>query len=229
MYGLRENSDYRLPVINRIAETVLLAILLIAGAYFTAVVTVSPAPPWLAWFGLLPLILAIRNLSPRWASASGALWGCCLYLFSTTVSGSAISMTFSNLLILVLIPTAYTGLMGWYRRSFGFSPLAVALGWVILELILKATGIGAGILSADHGYGPYFDVVANFLGYGFVAFLVAYTNAVLLSFPWRIRFDVGLLHMTRIVVGVERPTVLFEPHIHSTFHAHRRRPRAPPA
>lgn len=179
--------------VDRSARMMLLAVSLISSAHLLTLATSSPAHSWLAWISLAPLFIAVRYLSPIRAALSGAFWGSSLYLFSWYLHsqgfvGSSITPGFSNFLLLTIIPAAFVGFGSLYTRRFGFSPLALATGWVAVELCLQSVGLKHSLLAADASYGPYLQVIANLLGYGFVAFLVAYTNALLLSIAAQVSF-----------------------------------------
>jgi hypothetical protein len=174
------------PSCNRTAEMILLLLLLIAGSDFSAIISANKDSVWLAWVGISPLIMAIRRLSPGMSAASGLLWGLVFYLFASFQPGNPAMAPNFEAVLYMAVPAVFAWLMGLFTHRFGFSPLAIALSWIGLELVSKASGLQNSLFSGDYNCGPYFNVLADFLGYGFVAFVIAYINAALLSIPWRI-------------------------------------------
>ena len=63
-------------------DTAILIVSLVASAYLMAYACGPAHRPWLGWYALLPLFVAIRVCRPVTALAAGALWGICLFLFS---------------------------------------------------------------------------------------------------------------------------------------------------
>lgn len=118
-----------------------LGVLLVPSALLTAAAVGSADSSWFAWFGLLPLFLAIRLLSPAVAGLAGAFWGGCFYLFlaARVVPGLALTPHSFALLALALMLYAYLG--GLLTRRVGFSPMLLALGWIAVELMLKPLGL----------------------------------------------------------------------------------------
>jgi apolipoprotein N-acyltransferase len=140
-----------------------------------------PGYSWIAWFGLLPLFLAIRILRPIAAALAGAFWGICFYFFSATGSIGVISPTVQSLALLTIVPALYTFFGALLTRLVGFNPLLLAFGWIVLELALKPLGLQQGLLACTQSQGPFLHWISNLLGYAFVAFLVACVNASVLS------------------------------------------------
>ena len=157
-----------------------LVLSLILSAALMAVAVGSGHHAWVAWVSLVPLFAVIRIFSPRRAMVSGALWGLSFYLFlafGTDVQGLA---TIQALLLLTAVPSAYAYLGALLTRRIGFAPLFLALGWIGVELALRPLGFGEGLLAGSQGDGWLVRLPASLLGYGLVAFLVAYVNASLL-------------------------------------------------
>jgi hypothetical protein len=169
-----------LPFADRAAGLALLAAFLLVSALCSAVGAVSPGHPWLALVSLTPIFVAVRYLSPTVGACFGAVWGGCLCLFSMASAGPASVGSFSAALVAVAVPAAFLYGIPLFTRRFGFSPLAVALGWTLVETAFRSAGLNHGLLSADREYGWLFQVIAGFLGCGFVAFLVAYLNAIII-------------------------------------------------
>jgi hypothetical protein len=129
----------------------------------------------------MPLFVAIRRLSSSWATWCGALWGGGIFLFASALSSEAIPNPDINAMALVAIPAAYAGLMALYSRRFGYSPLAMGLGWIVVEIIFQILGQSRGLLTGVLPRGLVLRLISCFLGYGFVAFAVSYVNAVVIS------------------------------------------------
>ncbi len=155
-------------------------LLLIASAWCTSAALCSDGLSWVAWLSLLPLFAGIRALPPDRAAAAGTFWGVCLYLFTTTATNSPIPASLPNLLLLAIFPAVYATLGSVFTRRFGFSPLAMGVGWIGLELALQPLGLGHSLLATGSGASSMAFLIADTLGYGIVAFLVAYAVACLL-------------------------------------------------
>jgi len=169
---------------------ILLLLSLIASAYLMGLAVGSPAWSWLGWISLLPLFLAIRVWAPGTAWLAGGLWGVCLYVFCTT-SGEVFPPTIGSLGLLAVVPALYVYLGARLTRWIGFNPLLLGLGWVGVELALKPLGLHQGLLAGPQAHGPLVELVGRLLGYAFVAFLVAFANALLLSIAAEVRLKIG--------------------------------------
>jgi len=141
----------------------------------------SPSFWWLGWLTLLPLLLAIRLLSPARAALAGSFWGLCFYVISVGGSGAPLAPSPISALLLAAIPGLYAGIGSRITRRVGFSPLLLGLGWVGVELALQPLALHHGLLAGTQGGSMVFRVVGNVAGYALVAFLVAYVSACLLS------------------------------------------------
>jgi hypothetical protein len=87
------------------------------------------------------------------AALAGGFWGCCLYLFCTAGSTSAVEATGPAidptapaigpsgwlLALLIVIPAVYVGLSARPARAIGFKLLTLALGWTLIEAVLVTT------------------------------------------------------------------------------------------
>jgi len=158
-----------------------LVISLILSALLMAVAVGSTACSWLAWFGLLPLFLAIRVLRPAAATLAGAIWGVCFYFFSVAFAAHAISPTFQSFALLTIVPAFYACFGVLLCRWIGFNPILLALGWVLVEVAIKPLGLQQGLLASTQSQSPILHWISRVLGYAFVAFLVACVNASLLA------------------------------------------------
>jgi len=154
---------------------------LVASAYLLSLVLASPASWWLGAVTLLPLFYSIRALSQLAAGCAGAVWGLSLFAFSTQVFDTGVQSDLASLLLLALIPAAYAGAGVWLTRRVGFSPYLLALGWIGVEFALRPVGLNYGLLAATQGDGFAINVVGSYAGYVFIAFAVAYFNALLFS------------------------------------------------
>ncbi len=201
---------------------------LIFSAYFMAVAAASSEHGWLAWISLAPLFIAIWSLPLGRAAISGAIWGTSLYLFSMAVGNPAFSTSFSSFFLLVTISTAYVFLGTLFTRRFGFSPLALALGWICVELALQPMGMQHGLLAASQVGDGLPRLIANFLGYGFVAFLVSFVNALLLWIAGAVACVVTPAHLLIRVTDSAAFIAPLEPSYISAFYLQPSRPRAPP-
>lgn len=166
-----------------------LGVLLVPSALLTAVAVGSADYSWFAWFGLLPLFFAIRVLSPVVAALAGAFWGGCFYFFlvAGAVPGLLLTPHSFGLLAIVLMLYAYFG--GLLTRWIGFSPMLLALGWIVVELTLKPLGLRQGLLAGTQNADGFLHWINCLLGYTFVASLVVGVNAwlVLLISSARLR------------------------------------------
>jgi len=180
--GICANPKKRPSVNGGVAFTGIIT-LLIGGAWATATAVGSPTSFWPVWISLLPLFAAIRLFSAKSSAFFGGFWGGCLYLF---LAASPAMMTESGapiLAMLVIIPAAYAAVMAVFSRRFGYSPLAMALGWILVELAFNLAGLRDGLLSVGNSRGPALQIVADFLGSGFVAFIIVWISAFLLFIP----------------------------------------------
>lgn len=188
----------------------------------------SGSHSWLAWISLLPLFVAIRSLPPRKAGAFGAFWGCCLFLFLNMADRSVITPTFINFILLVAVPAIYAILGAVITRCLGFSPMGLALGWIGVELALQPLGLSFGLLSPLRGYGPFLQMVINFLGYGAIAFLIVLISASVIAISSRVRIETSQ-HFSIKILFNHVFYLPFEAFSHPSFPINFDRcPRAPP-
>jgi apolipoprotein N-acyltransferase len=205
-----------------------LGALLVLSALLTALAVGSGGYSWFAWFGLLPLFLAIRVLSPAVAALAGALWGGCFYLFSVAgaVPGLSLMPHSFGLLAIVLMLYAYIGVL--LTRWVGFSPMLMALGWILVELALTPLGLNQGLLAGTQGANPYLHWISCLLGYVLVAFLVAGANAWLVLLLSSVRLRLPSPTMATGLPNAER-CFLSQTFVHLQFlPLHKVYPRPPP-
>ncbi len=165
---------------RRFIKATALAISFVFSALMMAMALGSASYSWLAWFGLLPLFLAIRILRPTAAALAGAFWGVCFYFFSSTDATGVISPTLQSLALLTIVPAFYAYFGTLFTRRIGFNPLLLAFGWIVLEFALKPLGLQQGLLAGTQIQNSFLHWISHLLGYLFVAFLVACVNASLL-------------------------------------------------
>ncbi len=173
----REQPD----LMTRLAKAAAIGASLLVSANAMALAIASPSFWWLGWLTLLPLLLAIRLLSPGRAAVAGSFWGLCFYAISVGGAGAPLAPSLLSALLLAAIPGIYAGLGSRITRRVGFSPLLLGLGWVGVELALKPLALHHGLLAGTQGEGVMIRVVGNVAGYALVAFLLAYVSACLLS------------------------------------------------
>jgi len=227
--GVKKNTCRPRPILNRVVEGQMLATALGLSALLTAVAITYPDCHWLAWFSLMPLFVAIRRLSSGWATWCGALWGGGIYLFASILPGGAIPNPDINAIALVAIPAAYAGLMALYSRRFGYSPLALALGWITISLCSASIEIGHAFDSLDYGHEPVIRLITSFLGSAFVAFVIAYTNALLLSVAGYLNVGIGTYYAQRSDRNVLSRIIIAETNPERDPILHPSGCRAPPA
>jgi hypothetical protein len=151
---LSSNSKNLSKLVWRGVKSIALGVLLVPSALLMAVAIGSDEYSWFAWFGLLPLFLAIRVLSPAVAALAGMLWGGCFYLFLAVgvVTGLSVTSYSFALLAIVLMLYAYFGVI--LTRWVGFSPILLAMGWFLVEIALTPLGLNQGLLAGTQGTTP---------------------------------------------------------------------------
>jgi hypothetical protein len=156
---------------------------------------------WVAWFALLPIFITIRYASPRIALIYGALWGLCLYLVLSASGTGASAATIRSLGLLAAVPAIYAYLGARLTRQIGYAPMILAVGWMIAELALEPVIVRQGLLSGSLSNDSLMQLIGGVLGYVFVAFLIAFVNAQLLSLVENLRFSfVNLFYALSITI-----------------------------
>ncbi len=151
--------------------------LCVLGGWLLAAALENPEFSLVGWCSLLPLFLAIRMLRPAPASASAAVWGISVALFSPAAPEMGWA---AGAVVFAAVPALYALLGGLLTRRLGFHPLLLGLGWVGVEFALAPLSLHNGLLAGSQSSGPLLQFVSSALGYVFVAFLIALVNAVLL-------------------------------------------------
>jgi apolipoprotein N-acyltransferase len=161
----------------------LLVFALLLGAFLTARALDCPQYSWLAWGGILPLLLAIKSLPPVKALVAGALWGLAIMSCALAVPDfrARIPSTASSIALLAAVPALYAYGGAILRRRVGFNSLIVALGWIGVELAVRPLGLPNGLLAGAKGDSSLMHLIGNVLGYGFVAFLVVFVDALIIT------------------------------------------------
>jgi len=155
---------------------------LVLSALLMAIAIGSQSHAWLGWLSLLPLMLAIRYLSPLRAMACGSVWGGSLCVFAIFVIPTNVPATIGSFALLSTVPAIYALLGAALTRSrVGFSPLLLGMAWIGVEYALTPLSLRFGLLAGAFAKAGYAHVVAGLLGYGFVAFVVMFANGLLLS------------------------------------------------
>ncbi len=197
----RVHSGNTESTLDRAVRSLLLIIGLFVSGGLLAAADSSHSLSWVAWFSLLPLFITIRYASPRIALFYGALWGLCLYLFLTATGGGTISATIRSMGFLAAVPAIYAYFGARLTRRIGYAPLVLAVGWIMVELALQPLAIREGLLAGTQIEGGLVRMVGGILGYVFVAFLIAFVNAQLLSLVEIIRLTLT----TFLLANIESP------------------------
>lgn len=180
----------RLPTRNEVINVAVPAGLAVVSALLMAMALASPHLFWLGWIMLIPLLFAIRTLSPLPAVLFGALWGTSLFAFGAFLLPTHLMPTLGTWALLTAVPALYALFGVRVTRKVGFSPLLLALGWVGVELALRPIGLRYGLLASTQGGGIVLRLIGSYVGYTLVAFLVVYINAWLLTLLARVQFEV---------------------------------------
>lgn len=156
-----------------------LAIGLAASAGLAVSTSRAPNDVWLAWIMLIPLMLAIRTLSPIYAACAGLFWGVCLFVIISVTNGAALG--FWALPLVAMVPAAYAWLASRTTRRAGFCPLLLAIGWIGVEIAFGPLGLQNGLLAGAQEHALVGRTLGYLFGYVAVAFVVVYVNASILS------------------------------------------------
>ncbi len=221
-------QDTRWDIVK--AGVLILSLILSAG--LLAMEIGSRSNPWLCWFTLLPLLAAIRVLTPRQAFASGALWGGVLFFFLVSRANPLIPAGFLWLLLLTLLPAVYAFVGARVTRRSGFNPLILGFAWAGVELALMPLGLSGGLLGGTSGHqaGSFLYILEGVVGYVCVASIIVAANGILLGMLRR-ACVVGC-GLRRYVSGCPKTTTLFFPRevpAYLFFFTNPAQPRAPPA
>ena len=166
---------------GQLAKALCLGLGLVISAGVSVVAWQTSMGLYLAWIALIPLLLAIRVLTPSRALFAGSFWGLCLFAFAALSDGALFEPTLGALLRLATIPAAYAWLGSRLARRTGFSPLMLGLGWVVVELLLQPLGLQNGLLPGMLGHALVVRTLGYFAGSLVVAFIVVYVSASILE------------------------------------------------
>lgn len=199
--------------------------LCVLGGWLLSAALENPEFSLVGWCSLLPLFLAIRMLRPARASASAAVWGISVALFSPAAPEMGWA---AGAVLFATVPALYALLGGLLTRRIGFHPLFLGLGWVGVEFALAPLSMHNGLLAGSQSSGPLLQFVGSALGYVFVAFLIALVNAVLLFVLGEIPAADGRKPVPKLSRGpiswpLPEPALAGALHLAGSF-----RPRAPP-
>ena len=201
---------------------------LIGSAVLMAASLGRPGLAWLAWICLLPLLAAVRKLSPLPAALAGAGWGLCLNTAATAGLAPNLDPSLLSLALLAIVPAAYTALGSLATRAVGFAPLILSLLWILAEVALRPLGLEGGLLAGTQSAGGLAGYIAGLLGYVFIAFAIIYGNAWLLQLLSDLHLDISLAPVQRFFVALRSRAIIpifWQPQLAIVY---RGRPRAPP-
>ena len=176
VYG-RNKSESR----GQLAKVLCLGLGLVFSAGVSVLSWQTSMGLYLAWIAIIPLLLAIRVLTPSRALIAGSFWGLCLFGFAALSNGAIFEPTLGALLRLATIPAAYAWLGSRVTRRTGFSPLMLGLGWVVVELGLQPLGMQNGLLPGMLGHALVVRTLGFLAGWLVVAFIVVYVSASILE------------------------------------------------
>jgi len=178
----KRSANGRVAPMPRMVPLALLGLVLTAGALAMAITLGRDDLRWLGWLALLPLLVNIRWLTPLGAGLGGLLWGAAFFAFATTLVTTGVPSTPLAVLLLCAVPGLYCGLGAWYRRWHRFDPLALGVGWLLVELALLPLGLERGLLGQVDVGGPVVGLATGVLGYAFAGFVVAAASAAAVEF-----------------------------------------------
>jgi len=182
---------------------------------------------WLVWIAFIPLFAVIRSQPLGMAACFGALWGCCFYLFSG-YHHPGLAAPCIDVALVACAPCLYVVLSKIFVRYHGYTPLAIALTWIVFELTGAQLGAGRIMPPVEKEIDSIVRVIAGFLGYGFIGFLVAYINAALVSITIEVYLTSGRALQSAFGFGSQPLSISSEvPHFLS-YRTIRMKPRAPP-
>jgi hypothetical protein len=175
---------------TRRIKAVAIALPLIAGGFSLAVALRSVNASWLGWLALLPLFAAIRTCRPIAAFLGGLLWGTSVWVGATAGGAAVVDGGLLSFGLLAGVPAVYAYLGCRVTRWSVFSPIALGVGWVGVELLLQPLGLGEGLIATTQHGGTWASWLAPTLGYAMVSFVVALVSASLVSALSTVRLSV---------------------------------------
>jgi len=138
---------------------------------------------YLSFFALTPFLYRIVRVKPRCALQLGILFGLSFLTIRELGAFTAAPLTAA---LTITFGTALFAIFGWtiakLKEKFGFNPLAVALLWVLFELVLVRFGTRT-ILSESEGsltnFSTLFHGWAVLFGLLAVSFVIVLVNSIL--------------------------------------------------
>jgi hypothetical protein len=113
----------------------------------------------------------------------------CLYATLESRPGADINLSLSSGVLVITIPAIYAYLASRLTRSIGFSALVIGVGWMAVELAFSLLGVRGGLVGATGAGISIFQWVGRTLGCVFVAFLIAFLSASLVSLLSTVRLS----------------------------------------
>lgn len=153
--------------------------LIAIGCGMGAAASVESGQAILLSLALFPLFAVIRYMHPKAAVSAGAFWALLLALIFQ--GGSDLGLiNYLPAVIWIGAVGLYCGGGAWFTRRFGFSPIILAVGWVVMELALKALLISVPAEMIAVSNNSVTQVIATALGYICVALIIVILNATLI-------------------------------------------------
>jgi apolipoprotein N-acyltransferase len=189
-------------------------ILCIAGAGLLTLSFPKADQGWMAWFGLVPLLLAIRQVYPKNAFLLGFIFGMVHHLglvywtvhtmhhYGNLPVFQAVIILFLLAGYLSLFPGLFAALLAWLRSKPSNLPLIAPALWCVLEIV--RTHLFTGFPWALLGYSQYDHLwmiqTADLFGVYGVSFFIVLVNTVLtlailgwLELEWQNQISTGKL------------------------------------
>ena len=218
--------------LRRFARAALIGLPLIASAALLSMEVAARSHPWLAWITLIPLLAAVRVLTPRNSLFCGALWGSSFFAFLASAQQPVVEPTLTAFALLTGAPAIFAFAAAWFTRRFGFNPLILGAGWAGVELALIPLGLGGGLLAGPHSEaaGAFGGVLYQVFGYVCLAAFITAANGLLVAILSRACVAIGgSRSYIRGVAGNTHRVFRSEVPVWSLLPVTSARPRAPPA
>lgn len=202
--------------------------LLVISALGAANAVVKLNSIFLFWISITPLLLVIRSLRLKPSTGYGALWGICFQLFFALLSEKPPGITLFNVIFISSAAALYTALGVYIVRRFHIGAVALGFGWLAAIPIIRMVGLNFGFFPLTFSADTLILVAVEYLGYSFIAFLIVYLNALLITIAGSIIYKFyrlikfGIYHSRQLFVQLKNVILA------SSFISHTIRPRAPP-
>lgn len=148
------------------------------SAFATAYAASNARAAWLGFFAMIPLFAVVRILRPLPAAAFGALWGAC---FVVELGWTGVALKFYAASGLIGLSATFAGLGALLSMWIGFTPFVLGVGWMLTQAAMSNLAPKVPLLHSRIGDSTWLEMVGGSLGYGAIAFLVGYVNAVLVA------------------------------------------------